>query len=610
MVVRDQDTRMDLAHADFATRPGARRAMLMAVLASPMTWTLLALGVLLAANQALDGPGLAGSLGDTDDAVRLYTVRELLSGATFFDTTLARIGAPEALVSHWSRLVDLPLAALMRFFEIFTSPSNAELLTRAIWPPVLFAGLAFGFTREARRQGGPWASALAMALVVMCAISMVQFRPGRIDHHNVQILCAVMGVLLLARSLREPEAGWWAGLSIGLGLAVGFESIALVVPMLALAGLMSVLSPAAAAGGLNAVLATAGTLLLSLLATTAPHSLLHVHCDALSLNLVVLSLCCAAGLAAVSVLRGPRLARLAIAGAGAVLGGAAYAALEPACLAGPFGQVNPAIKPIWLDHVVETQSFLQFTLGHPDAGLPQLVVIAAGVIAHLMLARSARTTTTMFGCAGTLLAVLLGLWQIKLMPYAVWLSIMPIAVLTAQALRDPQRRTLALRALIVLLAAISLIDVAAKPFLPPASGVETANNTARRVCERTPNVEKLSALPAGLVAADIGLGAFIATLTRHRVVAAPYHRIDKGILALHWIMKSPPDAARSLVQQLGVTYLAICTSMDGAPAKDATPANELRALLANGRNVPWLEPVPLDLKSLRVWRVRPVAAGS
>ena len=33
-------------------------------------------------------------------------VRELLAGAPWFDTTLPRIGAPEPLLSHWSRLID------------------------------------------------------------------------------------------------------------------------------------------------------------------------------------------------------------------------------------------------------------------------------------------------------------------------------------------------------------------------------------------------------------------------------------------------------------------------------------------------------------------------
>ena len=76
-------------------------------------------------------------------------------------------------------------------------------------------------------------------------MALAQFRPGRIDHHNAQILCAVAGLLFLARSLDDRRAGWIAGALLGLGLAIGYEAIALVVPALALAALAAVWRPRA-----------------------------------------------------------------------------------------------------------------------------------------------------------------------------------------------------------------------------------------------------------------------------------------------------------------------------------------------------------------------------
>src|ERR1700704_5482796 len=79
--------------------------------ATPLALALIATAFLVIATLAGPGPSLSDWLGDTDDAVRLVTVRELLGGAPWFDTTLPRIGAPQPPVSHWSRLIDLPLAA-------------------------------------------------------------------------------------------------------------------------------------------------------------------------------------------------------------------------------------------------------------------------------------------------------------------------------------------------------------------------------------------------------------------------------------------------------------------------------------------------------------------
>ena len=81
-----------------------------------------------------DVHALSRRLGDTDDAVRLVSVRDLLHGASWFDTTLPRIGAPQPLVSHWSRLVDLPIAGLILALRPLLGGATAERWAVAIAP--------------------------------------------------------------------------------------------------------------------------------------------------------------------------------------------------------------------------------------------------------------------------------------------------------------------------------------------------------------------------------------------------------------------------------------------------------------------------------------------
>lgn len=585
---------------------GARKAPLLAragqIATSPATWVALATGVLIAASAALKGPGLAQSLGDTDDAVRLLTVRELLAGASFFDTTLARIGAPDPLVSHWSRLIDAPLAVLILLLRPLLGPETAELAARALWPLGLFMGIALVVAREAKRQAGTWAMGIVVSLVMIMPLAMVQFRPGRIDHHNAQILCAVAGLLLLRRALEEPRAGWVAGLFIGLGLAVGYEGIALVVPILALAAAIYVAAPSVGRGPVHAAIAASTTLLAVLLATTAPARLGHIACDALSLNLVLLAGAGAMALWAVSVLRLPLRGRLIVAGVGAGLGLTVYAALEPACLAGPFGQVDAAIKPIWLDHVVETQSLFHLMAEHPDAGLPALIVLVAGAAAQLALLRLERTPAALVATGATLLAMILGLWQIKLTPYALWLGAVPIGVLVARLQADPRTMPLALRGLMALLLLITFSDSLAGMILPAKSEAEpkTINHQDDR-CYRTDNVEKLAHLPLGLMAASTDLGPYIAALTPHSVVGAPYHRIPKGILAMHTIFSADAETVRTTIHALGVRYIATCTTNYRADAR--APRRSFRDRLLASETVPWLVEVTPGVASMRVWQV-------
>src|SRR5262249_39141269 len=86
-------------------------------MSAPASWALFATIFVIIAALGGPGPSLSDSLGDTDDAVRLVSARELLAGASWFDTTLPRIGAPDPLVSHWSRLIDAPLAAMIAAFS-------------------------------------------------------------------------------------------------------------------------------------------------------------------------------------------------------------------------------------------------------------------------------------------------------------------------------------------------------------------------------------------------------------------------------------------------------------------------------------------------------------
>ncbi|MDX2201909.1 MAG: hypothetical protein NW223_04110 [Hyphomicrobiaceae bacterium] len=591
---------MALAHLNVikgvSLRPAWVRVDWLAVLAAALATALLA-----GAYWATASAGLGDVLGDTDDAVRLLAVRELLAGGSYFDTTLSRIGAPEPLVSHWSRLIDVPLALLQLVLRPLLGGEVAETAVRAIWPLLLFFALSLIVAREVARQAGDRAALIAMVLVFTCSYAIVQFKPGRIDHHNAQILCAVVGLLWLARALGEPRAGWAAGLILGVGLAIGYEAIALVVPMLGLAGLLYVVAPQRFQGGRNAALAATATLALCLVLTTAPRALLTAHCDALSVNLVLLAAGASAGLLVAGRLGLPLWGRLAVAAAGGGLGAAAFSLAEPRCLAGPFGAVDPALFPLWLDHVAETQSLLAFARKHLAAGLPQITFLLIGVAIHLYLGLRRRDAATLFAAACTLLAAVLGFWQIKLTPYASWLVVVPMAVFAATLSGTGSLSPAVLRVFAVLMLSQSTLG-AALSFVTDGADSATAAETARvaraNACHRTHVVRELDRLEPGLIAAEIDLAAFVAALTRHRVVAAPYHRLDKGIVALGGILTGLEPASAGLIRALGVRYIALCAGTPGA-----APASLRQRLLA-GQTGDGFEEIPLPSPDLRVWRVR------
>ena len=87
---------------------------------------------------------------DPDDSMRLVEVRDFLNGQSWFDLRQYRLGLDGGTLMHWSRLIDLPIAALIAFFRLFLSPEAAEAAAALVWPHLSNANL---FHRNAGYDG-------------------------------------------------------------------------------------------------------------------------------------------------------------------------------------------------------------------------------------------------------------------------------------------------------------------------------------------------------------------------------------------------------------------------------------------------------------------------
>jgi hypothetical protein len=549
-----------------------------AVLCSRWLWCFGAMVVVGLRSWASDPTALGLSLGDTDDATRLTQVRELLAGAPWFDTTLPRFGGATPLVSHWSRLIDLPLALIVSAAGWFLSTPAAELTARVVWPLFLLLVFFRLLVREAEIRVGEIGAVIVLTLSVLCLSGQAQFAIGRIDHHNAMILGAVGGLIVLARALETPNVGWHAGALLGLSLCVGYEALAIIVPGVAFAALMACIVPRWLEGVRNTVTALAVALAVGLVLTVVPTRWLHVTCDALALNMVVLASAGACGLWLLHAYQNqlmlwPRISVMVLVGA---VGIGLYGGVEPVCLGGPFAQVDPAVGPIWLDTVHEAQTAFQRGKAMP---LPILVFVMAcvvGIAAQWVAWRRRPTTDNLFLLVIVSMAFFPAIWQVKLSYYAVWLSTFSLAMSISQLQGNETFSPLTTRlsgvmltnqATFALLVANLLIATGVGPAAPAQSPVATAmayvdassKATAElktapvqtapsgamgpsggteedsERCRETPSIRTLAGLPRGFFISDVDTGPYIVALTHHDVLAAPYHRIDKAIIAAHRI---------------------------------------------------------------------------
>ena len=151
-----------------------------------------------------------GSL-STDDAMRLVEVRDFLAGQSWFDLTQYRLNPPTGVVTHWSRLIDLPLAVLIKAGAAVLPVALAERIAVAIWPTALLLAYFAGIVRLARDLAGETAARIALIFAALMAPVLQHFRAGAIHHHNVQIVLVIWLLALFARTPVRPRDAAAAG---------------------------------------------------------------------------------------------------------------------------------------------------------------------------------------------------------------------------------------------------------------------------------------------------------------------------------------------------------------------------------------------------------------
>jgi hypothetical protein len=569
---------------------------------------LLVAGQLLMENWA----ATAVTFPDADDAMRLVQLRDFLAGQGWFDLHQARLNPPLGYDSHWSRLIDAALAGLFTLFNLFADHPFAERLMTAVWPVLWLLPTIGAVAAIAWRLGGREAAVIVLLLAIFAIPGFQQFRPGRIDHHNVHITLALTATAAAVWSDRLRWCAWLAGGLSGLAIAIGFEAVAFYVLIGAGFAVRYIVDGARAAELRAYAVALAASTAASFLVTVGPGRWTTSVCDMIAINSAA-----AVMVASVGLIVGARFftdttwpMRFAAVAGAAVTALVVFVAFEPRCLEGPFGLVDSAIRPIWLDNVSEAQPLTRIMREAPLTAIAMASFPAAALLALFVTVRKSRRRDPGFLLAGAtlLLAAVMTIAAIRIYSYAVWLGLPFVAVAITDVFAGLQIKSVVPKFLVALLITPAAVTMAALAVAQPATNDRPLdlNSPERQACVRQDSYAVLAALPAGLVAVDaLEWGPYVLAWTRQAVLAAPYHRIPAGIVASHQIFASAPDQAHRAINQNYVTYVVTCGSHApegiGAPQLAASLWTKLREGAVPG----WLERVPQSRDAaLEVYRVK------
>jgi hypothetical protein len=539
---------------------------------------------------------LSDARGDNDSLMRLVQVRDLLAGQPWFDLHQYRLGSEGGLPMHWSRLVDAPIAAIILAATALGAGAElSETVARILWPLLLFGLGLFAIMRIARMVGGEWAVLPATTLGAAALYFINQFRPGSLDHHNLQIVLVLAMVALLVDPARRAGVAALAGLAAAAMLAIGIEA----APYVAAAGgcvaarflfLGPVESRQTAAFGF----AFAGGTLAAFLATVGPAQWAEVHCDTLSAVHLALAAIAGTGLAAVALAPfangSPprRLAALAVLGAGfAVTAGLAF----PQCLAEPYAEVDAEMRRYWIDRVSEVQSVLALAKNDWTKLLVYYVTPLLALGVHVArFAKPGRSGADMVYGAFLASALLVSFWQLRGSMFSIPLATIGLAVFVGgwrERLASQSSTSFSSLAMVaVWLLSFNVVWSLAGNAL---SRIGADAQSGQKVnCYPDSGFQRLAALPKGTVLAVTDLGAPILFNTPHSVVAGPYHRNLAGNRLMLQVMTGREETAEKVVRSSGVDYVVLCRgNPETRILSDAAPGGLLAQLL-EGTPPDWL----------------------
>lgn len=545
---------------------------------------------------------------DPDDPMRLNEVRDWLGGQSWWDVGQHRLWGGQ-FAMHWSRLVDLPLAASMAVLDPLIGPAASTRVALVLVPLLTLLAVMLIAATLTRRLAGIERARLAVLLTPLSVPLLFQLRPMRIDHHGWQIALALAAVAaLLARP--NARSGALVGAALATLLTVSLEGLPVTAIILGVMLLAWAFDPARRAQAYAALWTLLGAILFLHLATRGP-GFWAPACDAIAPSWIAALAVAVIGASAAMLIptssRILRVALLAVAGAATL---ATLILIAPLCLKGPFGTLDPIVYQLWYRNVLEGMPVWDqrlhtalMTIAFPIAGL------IGGALAWLRSAGEVRRRWAMM-LAIAMLAFLLSLFVVRTggtanalaMPGGAWLL---YTLLTrARAIRSVPGRTLATVAAMLAaspglaVSAVFLADPLPKPSAPMATG------PSRPLCTNdNREAGDLARLPASTLFAPLEITPAILATSRHRAIASGYHRNDAAIRRVLITFIGTPDQAHRLVHESGAAYVVGCPGGNETELFKQVAPNGFWARLERGERFDWLEPVPMPDSPMLVWRI-------
>jgi hypothetical protein len=500
-------------------------------------------------------------------------------------------------------LIDGGIAGLILLLRSFANPKAAETLALYVWPLLWLLPSLLAIARMGTRLAGRIGGIFALLLGASCAAAVEPFRPGSIDHDNVQLALT----LWMMASLVEFDRARWASIAVAVfacvSLAIGMQTLPYVVTAIIVVSIWWIIDgEPARVRAFGLAFAVAAVALLG--SATASAYRFAAACDTFSGFYAALAAGGGLGLAAISswpALNTTTRRAVAFVGLGCAL--LVLAALTgPECLGGPYAAVDPRLGPIWFSRIAEVQSPFALAPQAPGdflAGYCYAVIAVLGAIGAVFLAEKQDRRAAIAIAAIAVAALAVTTIEIRGLGYAQMYALSGLAACLVLAV-SRFRLSKALGAVTTIVALFAASDASfalagrsIETSRPKAEQFDALQDSWSNACLARADFRALAALPKGRVLGLVDQGPYILAYTHHAVVSGPYHRDASGIIDTYDAFTAAPAQSQAIITRRGIDYVAVCKpAPDYAFYRAHDHGQGILSLLAKGRKIAWLEPIP------------------
>ena len=567
---------------------------------------------------------LRGDFVDPDDTMYLTHILDWLKGQSWFDTVQHRLTPPDGTPLHFSRLTELPIAAIIwPLKQAGLDWTAAATIAAAFWPLVLFAGMLATLRWVARAfMSSSWAGVTAYVALFASSVLFV-FGPGEVTHHGLALLLVALSFGFTVRMLQEPSNVRWglgAGLSMALGLAIALETLPWILILSASLGIGMMFRGAKAAMsglvfGQTFYFVSAAILAI----TTLPSAWFKVNLLSYSVVYVILTgiiaICCA-GVALASQTRWAALRYIAGIGLSFSLA-ALFLSHFPELMAGPYGGMDKSLAKLMFTYIGQAVPLIRGASSVTEFFL-QILFPLLGLGAALFFLNQAQNKnvwpwflTTVLLIA-TLFLTIYG--QYRAINFAMLFSIVPLAAFLHHSLGWAANHWQGRKLFAAELGLILLVGPLPSVLLPALNDSRPFNtgvllfpvpNDDNKKCQGHAIWDML-ALPSyygdrpRVIMNTTNDGPDILFRTPHSVLAANYHTNVTGNLdAARFFTTTTPDEAKKIAQDHHVDLIVMCgvlsslykTPFLSTPSENKKTEPTFAEQLVADQVPDWLKPV-------------------